>query len=55
MKSNWEYALQLLDQIIEKNIYDDFKKNNGEKTGVDWNIHHLNVLKKTILEIYNAR
>jgi hypothetical protein len=42
-------VINLLDQIIEKNIYDDLK-NNKDKAGESWNIFHLKLLKKTILE-----
>jgi hypothetical protein len=36
-------AVDLLNQIIEKNIYDD-KKENPQKNGISWNVHHLSLL-----------
>jgi hypothetical protein len=53
MQSNLDQALQLLDQIIEKNIYDDYKENKGEKTGQSWDVHYLNLLKGLLIKIKN--
>ncbi len=55
MESKIELALNLLNQIIEKNLYDDYKKHEGKKPGVDWNVFHLNTLKELIMEIKNER
>jgi len=55
MQSNLDKALQLLDQMIEKNLYDDYKKHEGKKAGVDWNVFHLNTLKELMMEIKNER
>jgi len=42
-------AIALLDQIIEKNIYDD-NKDRKEKGGESWNIFHLKLLRNLIIE-----
>jgi hypothetical protein len=55
MESKIDLALNLLNQIIEKNLYDDYKKHEGKKSGVDWNVFHLNTLKELIMEIKNER
>jgi len=55
MESKIDLALNLLNQIIEKNLYDDYKKHEGKKAGVDWNVFHLNTLKELIMEIKNER
>lgn len=49
-----EKALNLLNQIIEKNIFDDFKNKKDNETGESWNVFHLKILKK-ILENLNAK
>lgn len=43
--------INLLDQIIEKNIYDDFKQNTQNKPGESWNVFYLKLLKKLILNL----
>jgi len=53
MQSNLDQALKLLDQIIEKNLYDDYKENKNEKSGQSWDIYHLNLLKELLLNIKN--
>jgi hypothetical protein len=53
MQSNLDQALQLLDQIIEKNLYDDYKENKNEKPGQSWDVYHLNLLKELLLNIKN--
>jgi len=55
MESKIDLALNLLNQIIEKNLYDDYKKYEGKKAGVNWNVFHLNTLKELIMEIKNER
>lgn len=50
-----EKALNLLDQIIEKNLHDDFILNKGERPGVSWNIYYLNILKNLLSEIKDER
>ena len=42
--------LNLLDQIIEKNIWEDNLNKKPEDTGDNWNVHHLKLLKKLIEE-----
>lgn len=41
--------IAFLDQIIEKNMYDDLK-NIKDKGGESWNVFHLKLLKQMILE-----
>jgi hypothetical protein len=53
MQSNLDKALQLLDQVIEKNLYDDYKKNKGEKPGQSWDVYHLNLLKELLIKVKN--
>jgi hypothetical protein len=53
MQSNLDQALQLLNQIIEKNLYDDYKEHKGEKTGQSWNVYHLNLLNQLLTNIKN--
>jgi hypothetical protein len=40
---NLKEAINLLRQIIEKNLYDD-KKENPKKDGTSWNVYHLTLL-----------
>lgn len=42
-------VIALLDQIIEKNIYDDHE-DRKEKGGESWNIFHLKLLRDLIIE-----
>lgn len=44
--------LKLLDQILKKNQYDDFKTRKPLQTGDNWDVHNLKLLK-TLLEEYN--
>ena len=44
--------LNLLNQILEKNQYEDFKTKEPWQTGDNWNVHHLKLLK-ILLEEYN--
>ena len=44
---NLKEAVNLLRQIIEKNLYDD-KKENPEKDGKSWNVYHLTLLLSLI-------
>jgi hypothetical protein len=44
--------LDLLNQILEKNQYDDSRIREPWQTGDNWNVHHLKLLK-TLLEEYN--
>jgi hypothetical protein len=55
MNSKINDAINLLNQIIEKNLYEDYKSHKGEKPGVDWNVFHLQVLLNLLLEIKNGR
>ena len=48
--------LFLLDQIIEKNIWEDNLTKDKDATGDNWNIHHLKLLKEIIIEEFkNAK
>lgn len=40
----------LLDQIIEYNIYQDLLTKEKNDTGESWNVHYLKLLKKIINE-----
>lgn len=42
--------LRLLDQIIEKNAWEDSITKKKEETGDNWNVHHLKLLKQLIIE-----
>jgi len=44
--------INLLDQIIEKNIIDDFKTKKDNEPGESWNVFHLKLLKQMIMEQY---
>ena len=48
-------SINLLDQIIEKNIYDDLKLKKHEETGENWNIFHLKLLREILIEIYENK
>jgi hypothetical protein len=41
--------LDLLDQIILKYEWEDSKNQNGYN-GVSWDVHHLNLFKKLLIE-----
>jgi len=48
--------IYLLDQIIEKNIWEDSLTKKSGETGDNWNVHHLKLLKSLILnENKNAK
>lgn len=49
-----EKVLDLLNQIIEKNLWEDRLSKKSEETGESWNVFHLKVLKK-MLEDLNAK
>ena len=42
--------LFLLDQIIEKNIWEDNLIKDKDATGDNWDVHHLKLLKEIIIE-----
>lgn len=42
--------LNLLNQIIEYNVYQDLLTKDDKYTGDTWNIHHLKLLKQLIKE-----
>lgn len=46
-----EKIYTLLDQIIEKNIWEDNMTKAKEATGDNWNVHHLKMLRE-FLEQY---
>jgi hypothetical protein len=50
-----EKILDLLNQIIDKNIWEDNVNKKPEETGDNWNVHHLKLLKKLIQEYKNAK
>jgi hypothetical protein len=45
-------VINLLDQIIEKNIIDDFNIKKDNEAGESWNVFHLKLLKKMVEEQY---
>lgn len=47
--------IYLLNQIIEKNIWEDSLVKKSEETGDNWNVHHLKLLKSLIEEYKNAK
>jgi len=46
-----EKIYTLLDQIIEKNIWEDNMSKDKDATGDNWDVHHLKLLR-TLLEEY---
>ena len=40
----------LLNQIIEYNVYQDLLEKDSKETGDSWNVHHLKLLKQLINE-----
>jgi hypothetical protein len=42
--------LNLLNQIIEYNVYQDLLTKDNKDTGDTWNVHHLKLLKRLIKE-----
>jgi hypothetical protein len=42
--------LNLLNQIIEYNVYQDLLTKDNKDTGDTWNVHHLKLLKRLIQE-----
>jgi len=46
-----EKIYTLLDQIIEKNIWEDNMSKDKDATGDNWDVHHLKLLR-TLLEQY---
>jgi hypothetical protein len=40
----------LLNQIIEYNVYQDLLQKDPKETGDNWNVHHLKLLRKLINE-----
>jgi hypothetical protein len=42
--------LNLLNQIIEYNVYQDLLTKDNKDTGETWNVHHLKLLKQLIKE-----
>jgi hypothetical protein len=42
--------LNLLNQIIEYNVYQDLLTKDNKDTGDTWNVHHLKLLKQLIKE-----
>jgi hypothetical protein len=47
--------INLLDQILEKNIYDDAKNNIENKPGDSWNVFHLKLLRELIINLYEEK
>lgn len=50
-----EKILFLLEQIIEKNVWEDSLTKKQDETGDNWNVHHLKLLKSLILEYKNEK
>lgn len=49
-----EVIIRLISQLIEKSIYEDIIKNDGElKDGESWNTHHLKMVKTLCQEYFN--
>lgn len=46
--NNTQKAIKLLEQIIEKNQFDDFE---GKQIGESWNTYHLKLLLDLLKEI----
>jgi hypothetical protein len=44
-------AINLLNQIIEKNVWEDSLSKKDDETGENWNVYHLTLLK-SLLEEY---
>lgn len=42
--------LNLLNQIIEYNTYQDLLTKDNKDTGDTWNVHHLKLLKQLLQE-----
>lgn len=53
--SKFNRILNLLDQILEKNIYEDMKSNTENKPGDNWNVFHLKLLKELIINLYEEK
>lgn len=49
-----EKIYNLLNQIIEKNIWEDNMTKSKEATGDNWNVHHLKILRD-FLEEYEKK
>jgi len=49
--SSMEKIYTLLDQIIEKNIWEDNMSKDKDATGDNWDVYHLKLLR-TLLEQY---
>lgn len=49
--SSMEKIYTLLDQIIEKNIWEDNLNKTKDDTGDNWDVYHLKLLR-TLLEQY---
>jgi hypothetical protein len=47
---NYAQVLNLLNQILEYNVYKDLLEKEKNDTGDNWTIHHLKVLKDLINE-----
>jgi len=48
--------LHLLDQMIEKNVWEDSLTKSKEETGDNWNVYHLKLIKSLIVEeLKNAK
>jgi hypothetical protein len=48
--NNYQKIINLLNQIIEYNVYQDLLEKDSKDTGDNWNVHHLKLLKKLINE-----
>lgn len=53
--NKFNQILTLLDQILEKNIYEDAKANIENKPGDNWNVFHLKLLKQLIINLHEEK
>lgn len=47
---NYKEIINLLNQIIEYNYLKDQLNKEKEESGLDWNTHHLKILKDLIIQ-----
>lgn len=47
--------LNLLDQIIEKNIIEDHKNKKEIESGDSWNVFYLKILKNLLQELFDKK
>ena len=47
--------LSLIDQMIEKNQWEDNLNKKPNETGDNWNVYYLKLLKSMIIEEFNKK